>query len=394
MSVRFEVLPPLSLYIHLPWCVKKCPYCDFNSHALRDEIPETAYVNALLMDLDSQLHYITNRPFQSIFIGGGTPSLFSPQAIGNLLRGIRERVECTPNIEVTLEANPGTVNKKCFAGFRNAGVNRLSIGVQSFDDTKLASLGRIHDASEALQSAQIACASGFDNFNLDLMYGLPHQSPEQALSDLRQAIELEPTHLSTYQLTIEQNTLFHRQPPLLPDDETLWNVHQYLADKLSDSGFEQYEVSAYARLSKRCRHNENYWQFGDYIGIGAGAHGKITTHHQVVRTIKQKHPTRYLQNSVKPLSTRIVERDEIAFEFLMNALRLREGFEPALFEQRTGEGISVIEPVVENAIQQSLLENSGSHIRATDLGFRFLNDLLELFLPLPRKGASSIALVR
>lgn len=391
MSTRFVILPPLSLYVHLPWCVKKCPYCDFNSHALRGRIPESRYVDALLNDLSSQKQYFAQRSLQSIFFGGGTPSLFSPDAILKLLEGIGDIIEFEPEIEITLEANPGTVDYERFAGFHTAGVNRLSIGVQSFDDKKLKSLGRIHGSHEATRAAQIVIDAGFDNFNLDLMYGLPNQTLEQAMSDLQQAIAMQPTHLSVYQLTLEPNTLFHHNPPVLPDGDTLWAMHQSLASGLSTADFNQYEVSAYALNGRQCKHNQNYWLFGDYIGIGAGAHGKLSTHQQLVRTTREKHPERYLKDSADFLATREIERGEVAFEFLLNALRLREGFSTRLFEQRTGENINTIESDIDIAVRRGLLDTTNERIKPTELGFRFLNDLLELFLPEPRKAASTVA---
>jgi len=391
MPERFETLPPLSLYVHLPWCVKKCPYCDFNSHALRDEIPESIYVDALLNDLTNQKKYFSQRPLQSIFFGGGTPSLFSPDAIRKLIEGISNLIEFERDIEITLEANPGTVDNERFAGFRTAGVNRLSIGVQSFVDEKLKSLGRIHGSIEATRAAQTAIDAGFDNFNMDLMYGLPNQTHEQALSDLHQAIALKPTHLSVYQLTLEPNTLFHHDPPVLPDGDTLWEMHQSIAEELSSARFDQYEVSAYALAARQCKHNQNYWLFGDYIGIGAGAHGKITSHDQVARTTKEKHPERYLKDPTKFLSTQIIEREEAAFEFLLNAFRLRHGFDTSVFQQRTGESIDTVSHALDIAEKRGLLDRTNERIRPTNLGFRFLNDLLELFLPQPRKPASTMA---
>ncbi|MDH3694058.1 MAG: radical SAM family heme chaperone HemW, partial [Gammaproteobacteria bacterium] len=362
-----------------------------NSHALHSEIPEDRYVDALLNDLASQKHFFAQRPLQSIFFGGGTPSLFSPDAIQGLTTSIGNLVEFEHDIEITLEANPGTIDNGRFEGFRAAGVNRLSIGVQSFDDKKLKSLGRIHGSTEATRAVQTAIEAGFDNFNLDLMYGLPDQTLEQALSDLHRAIALRPTHLSVYQLTLEPNTLFHHNPPVLPDGDTLWAMHQAIADELSSASFDQYEVSAFALSGRRCNHNQNYWLFGDYIGIGAGAHGKITTRDHVMRTTKEKHPERYLNDSKNFLSIRVLERDEISFEFLLNAFRLRDGFDTKLFEQRTGENIDIVESALDVAVQRGLLDRTNKQVRATDLGFRFLNDLLELFLPEPRKTTSTMA---
>ncbi len=379
----FPFLPPLSLYVHLPWCVRKCPYCDFNSHAVRDGIPERAYVDALLCDLDVELPSVAGRRIETIFFGGGTPSLFSPESIARLLAGIRQRIALAPNTEVTLEANPGTVDTERFRGFRNAGVNRLSIGIQSFDDDKLKALGRIHGRAEALRAAESARAAGFDNLNLDLMFGLPWQTLEQALTDVRIAIEQRPTHLSVYQLTIEPNTLFHAQPPALPDDDATWEMQQALQALLATNGYRQYEVSAYARPGFECRHNLNYWQFGDYLGIGAGAHGKITTDNNITRRWKLKHPEDYLSKTGTLAAIggeqRLTRADAIA-EFMLNALRLTEGFPVSLFTERTGLAPDAVEASLRHAEQQGLVTRNATAIRPTEQGQRFLNNLIELFI--------------
>jgi len=381
---HFTALPPLSLYIHFPWCVRKCPYCDFNSHAVHSEIPEVQYIDALLADLESDLPRVWGRPVRSIFLGGGTPSLFSPEAIERLLAGVRARVALVPEAEVTLEANPGTVETERFRGYRAAGVNRLSIGIQSFQSEQLKKLGRIHGRDEALAAAQAARAAGFDNFNLDLMFGLPQQTLEDARTDLRTALALNPEHLSVYQLTLEPNTLFHAQPPELPDEDVLAAMQEALQAELADAGFAQYEVSAYARTGRRCRHNLNYWQFGDYLGIGAGAHAKITAADNITRLWKVKQPRDYLASAGTPSvlgGEQRLTREDTAFEFMLNALRLAEGFSPRLFAERTGLPFSTIESALAQAKARGLIEQAHEFIRPTPLGRRFLNDLITLFLP-------------
>ncbi len=375
---------PLSLYVHLPWCVRKCPYCDFNSHAVRDALPEQAYVDALLRDLDAELPAVAGRGIETIFFGGGTPSLFSPAAIARLLEGIRARIAVAPDAEITLEANPGTVDIERFRGFRNAGVNRLSIGIQSFDDDKLKALGRIHGRAEALRAAEAARVAGFENFNLDLMFGLPDQTLEQTLADVRMAIEQRPTHISAYQLTIEPNTLFHAQPPQLPDDDTIWDMQQALQAALAEAGYRQYEVSAYARPGFECRHNLNYWTFGDYLGLGAGAHGKLTRADTITRTWKVKRPEDYLDKAGATTAiggTQTLAPADAAFEFMLNALRLTGGFPAALFAERTGLPLSAIEPALRQAEAKSFIVRDTDTIRPTATGRRLLNDLLLLFLP-------------
>ncbi len=381
---RFAVLPPLSLYVHFPWCVRKCPYCDFNSHAARGAVPEQAYVDALLRDLESELPSIAARRIETVFLGGGTPSLFSPESIARLLDGVRARTDVAPGAEITLEANPGTVDVENFKGFRDAGVNRLSIGIQSFDGDKLKTLGRIHGRDEALCAAEAARDAGFGNLNLDLMFGLPGQTVEQAVSDIRTAIGLQPTHLSAYQLTIEPNTLFHARPPALPDDDAIWDMQQAIQAELAGAGFGQYEVSAYAQPGRACRHNLNYWQFGDYLGIGAGAHGKLSRADAIGRTWKVKHPEAYLKAAGTPEiigGTQSLAAEDIAFEFLLNALRLTDGFPVSLFAERTALPLRVIESALRAAETKGLMARDDAHIRPTERGRRLLNDLLLLFLP-------------
>lgn len=376
--------PPLSLYIHLPWCVRKCPYCDFNSHAVRGDVPEDRYVDALLRDLALDAALVRDRAVETIFLGGGTPSLFSPAAIERLLAGVRERVHVAAKAEITLEANPGTVEAKRFRGFREAGINRLSIGIQSFADAKLKSLGRIHGGAEAHAAAQAAVAAGFDNVNLDLMYGLPGQSVDDAVADIRTAMSLAPAHLSVYQLTLEPNTLFHQQPPVLPDDEAIDLMQHALLDELQTSDYRQYEVSAYAKEKRECRHNRNYWEFGDYLGVGAGAHAKISDGGTVIRTAKTRHPEAFLRaagtNAVRA-SRRVLAPSDLAFEFMLNALRLHDGVAVALFQARTGLTLQAIEAPLLAARQRGLLMTDTEKLVPTETGRRFLNDLVGLFLP-------------
>ena len=375
-------LPPLALYIHIPWCVRKCPYCDFNSHAAGPELPEDAYVSALLGDFDRDLPAALGRPLTSIFFGGGTPSLFSAAALGRLLEGLRVRIPMAADVEITLEANPGTFEQDKFVAYRKLGINRLSIGIQSFQADKLEALGRIHSGDEALRAAEMARRAGFDNFNLDLMHGLPGQSQEEALDDLRQAIALAPTHLSWYQLTLEPNTVFWNQPPQLPEDDILWDIQEAGQALLASAGFAQYEVSAYARPGRPARHNLNYWSFGDFIGIGAGAHGKLTgADGSVRRTWKTRLPKDYL-NLAKPYlaGEKVLAPEELPFEFLMNALRLTEGVPAALFPERTGLPLAALEEGRRAAEQKGLLRVEPERLAATERGQLFLNDLLQLFL--------------
>ena len=380
--LKFTALPPLSLYVHIPWCVRKCPYCDFNSHEARAAIPEKEYVEALLRDLEQDLPRAWGRKVHSIFIGGGTPSLLSPEAIERLLSGLRARLPLDQDIEITLEANPGTVELERFKGFRAAGVNRLSIGIQSFDPEKLQALGRIHGRDEALRAAEEARAAGFENFNLDLMFGLPQQAVEQALSDIRTAIGLQPTHLSVYQLTIEPNTLFHARPPALPDDDSTWEMQSRLQAELAATGYRQYEISAYAKPGYECRHNLNYWKFGDYLGIGAGAHAKISDAGSITRLWKLKQPNDYLRTAGTPVNIGgedRLSRENIVTEFMMNALRLTAGIPSCLFAERTGLPISVVARPLEQAERRGLITWDTQFLRPTETGFRYLNNLLELF---------------
>lgn len=381
--LNFASLPPLSLYVHIPWCVRKCPYCDFNSHEARAKIPEWEYIDALLRDLEQDLPRVWGRIVHTIFIGGGTPSLFSPEAIDRLLSGIRARLPLDQNPEITLEANPGTVELERFKGFRAAGINRLSLGIQSFEDEKLKALDRIHGREEALRAAEAVRAAGFDNFNLDLMFGLPGQTVEQALADMRTAMALRPTHLSAYQLTIEPNTLFHARQPALPDDDTAWEMQSQLQAELAAADYRQYEVSAYARPGYECRHNLNYWKFGDYLGIGAGAHAKITNASGITRLWKVKHPNEYLSAAGAPTSIggeQQLSRHDAAAEFMLNALRLVDGFPSPLFQERAGLPISACEPELALAENKGLIEWDARAIRPTPQGRRFLNNLLELFV--------------
>lgn len=380
---------PLSLYIHIPWCVQKCPYCDFNSHALKHEIPEEEYVTALIKDLDADIqHFNLNngsnkRKLHSIFIGGGTPSLFSAKAIDSLLSQVLSRFTYEQSIEITLEANPGTVEADKFIGFAKAGVSRLSIGVQSFESDKLIKLGRIHDNEQAKRAAELAQTCGVKSFNLDLMHGLPNQTVENALDDLKQAIALKPDHLSWYQLTIEPNTAFHSKPPKLPQDETLWDIQEQGIALLAEAGYQQYEISAYSKAGKQSQHNVNYWQFGDYLGIGCGAHGKITDveTQKIYRTVKVKHPKGYLDTSRVALDHLIeVDTTELTFEFMMNQLRLHKAFTLEHFESSTGLDKAQILPTLNKAKDKQLLTESDNGWQVSLLGQRYLNDLLEMFL--------------
>ena len=375
---------PLSLYVHLPWCVRKCPYCDFNSHELRGALDEAAYVDALVRDLAYDGARVAGRTVQSIFLGGGTPSLFAPASIARLLAAVRATVTVAPDAEITLEANPGTVELARFRGYRDAGVNRLSIGIQSFDPAKLTALGRIHGRAEALSATEAARAAGFDNFNLDLMYGLPDQTVEQAIADVETALALTPTHLSVYQLTLEPNTAFYAHPPPLPDDDTQWAMQEALQALLHAHGYEQYEVSAYARAGYRCRHNLNYWEFGDYLGIGAGAHAKLTDTSGVTRLQKTRHPRAYLSCAGAAsciTEARALAVDELVFEFMLNAMRLTQGFTHSLFTERTGLPIERLTELLQAAHARGLIATVSERIAATALGQRFLNDLLLPFLP-------------
>ncbi|MFH6600272.1 radical SAM family heme chaperone HemW [Ectopseudomonas khazarica] len=375
-------LPPLALYIHIPWCVRKCPYCDFNSHAAGPTLPEEEYVDALLADLDSDLQHAHDRPLTSIFFGGGTPSLFSDRALGRLLEGVERRIAFADDIEITLEANPGTFEQAKFKGYRSLGINRLSIGVQSFQEAKLKALGRIHNGDEAIRAADMARAAGFDNFNLDLMHGLPEQSIEDALFDLRTAIAQAPTHLSWYQLTMEPNTVFWSQPPQLPEDDLLWDIQEAGQALLAAEGYAQYEVSAYARPGRQARHNLNYWTFGDFLGIGAGAHAKRSTPDgRILRTWKTRLPKDYLDPSkAYQAGERVLDAEELPFEFLMNVLRLTEGAPVELFSQRTGLPLAQLDGARREGERLGLLQTDDRRLVATARGQLFLNDLLQLFL--------------
>jgi oxygen-independent coproporphyrinogen-3 oxidase len=378
--VELALLPPLALYVHIPWCVRKCPYCDFNSHERAGELPEREYVGKLILDLEAMLPSVWGRRLSSIFIGGGTPSLFSPAAIDELLAAVRARLPIEPGAEVTLEANPGTVEAGRFRGFRQAGVNRISLGVQSFDDAMLASLGRIHGGDEARRAIEVALES-FDNVNIDLMYGLPAQSLEQALADLRQAIGCGVPHLSAYQLTIEPNTVFYSRPPRLPEHDSAAEMQLAIEAALAEAGYQHYETAAFARPGRRCRHNVNYWEFGDYLGIGAGAHGKVSFPDRVTRHERIKQPKEYLASADTLALQKTVAPGELPFEFMLNALRLVDGFAATLFEERTGLSLASIQKSLDKAEREGLLERDLRLVRPTPRGRLFLNELLERFLP-------------
>ena len=385
-GLEFRHALPLALYVHIPWCVQKCPYCDFNSHEARGEIPEADYISALIADLESSLPLIWGRTVSSIFFGGGTPSLLSGAGLDRLLTAIRTLLPLLPDAEITLEANPGTVESAKFAAFRAAGINRLSLGIQSFNPAHLKALGRIHDGDEARHAIEIATAH-FDNFNLDLMYGLPGQTLEEALSDVETALAFAPTHLSCYQLTLEPNTAFTAAPPVLPDPDRCADMQEAIEDRLAAAGFAHYETSAFAQPGRQCRHNLNYWTFGDYLGIGAGAHGKLTLHDgkrwEVRRQMRWKQPKQYLAQvaQAKPIQEEFsVEMADLPFEFMMNALRLNQGFEPELFEMRTSLPLFAIENELRHAEQQGLIERQPQRIAPTRQGQRFLNRLLETFI--------------
>ena len=380
-ATQLRLPPPLSVYVHLPWCVRKCPYCDFNSHEQRGDLPERAYVDALLLDLESQLPRVWGRRLESIFIGGGTPSLFSPEAIDELLSGLRARLPWRPNLEVTLEANPGTAERGFFRGYREAGVNRLSLGIQSFDPGLLREIGRIHDDADAHAAIAQARAAGFEEVNLDLMFGLPRQSLAQGLADLETAIAARPSHISWYQLTLEPNTLFAARPPVLPADEIVDELFAQGQCVLEHAGYTRYEISAYAGAGSECRHNRNYWEFGDYLGLGAGAHGKVTdvAAQTVTRLLKPRHPEAYLRDP-RAASLTPIEPRSLPFEFMLNALRLTAGVPAELFPERTGLALEGIGPVLAQARARGLLDTDRAFLRATEPGLRFLNDLLEMFL--------------
>jgi oxygen-independent coproporphyrinogen-3 oxidase len=376
-------LPPLSLYIHIPWCIKKCLYCDFNSHAIKADTSEVAYIDALLNDLtiDSRLYNIT-RPISSIFIGGGTPSLFSPDSFNRLLRGIEQRVTLKDDLEITLEANPGSFESHKFAEFRDLGINRLSIGIQSFDDKLLKKLGRVHSAREAIVAAEIAHQAGFENLNLDLMFGLPDSSPDNSKVDVATAISLHPAHISFYQLTLEPNTYFHKFPPQLPNDELIFSTQNRCQKLLADHGYQQYEVSAYSQPGMHSRHNVNYWQFGDYLGIGAGAHGKITQTlpDKIIRTFKPKSPEQYLSDTHKNGGADVISVADLPLEFIMNHLRLKQGFTPETYQSTTGLAITTLEPALSTCLKQELIIHQDNHYYCSEQGWNFMDNVLEKFM--------------
>lgn len=375
-------LPPLSLYVHIPWCEKKCPYCDFNSHQGGEKIPEQDYLEALLKDLKNDLHWVKNRKLHSIFFGGGTPSLFSAQSIEKIISAAEKQIGFEADIEITLEANPGSAEQQKFADFYAAGVNRLSIGVQSFNDQHLKSLGRIHDAEDAKKAIDMAQKSGFERFNIDLMHGLPEQTRAEAMADLEIAIHTGANHISWYQLTIEPNTHFFSKPPILPVEDQLADIQDLGMQQLSRAGFSQYEVSAFAKTGEACKHNVNYWQFGDYLGIGAGAHGKLTLpeNTEIIRTSKTRQPEHFMRREETAIaSQKPIHRDQLSLEFMMNALRLTQGVNKALFSQRTGLDMSVIEPIICQLQQDGLLDPQPKNFRTTALGMRFLDTILQRF---------------
>ena len=376
-------LPPLSLYVHLPWCLKKCPYCDFNSHEQRDGVPEVRYLDALRADLEAALPFIWGRRVHSIFIGGGTPSLFSPASIDQLITDIRARLPLEPGCEITLEANPGTFERDRFRGYRAAGVTRLSVGVQSFNDEKLKAIGRVHDAAQARAAVEEA-REAFDTFNIDLMYALPGQTPDELKADLQQALAYAPPHLSIYHLTIEPNTFFAKHPPAIPDDDTAFDMLDVITEQAAASGLDRYEVSAFARPGHRCVHNLNYWQFGDYLGIGAGAHSKLSFPHRVVRQTRFRDPAKYMEQALAGAAItqdEEVPRDQLPFEFMLNALRLKEGFELARFTERTGLPLTVLRRALDEAEAKGWLTRDLQWAQPTVRGFDFLSDLQALFLP-------------
>jgi putative oxygen-independent coproporphyrinogen III oxidase len=385
MSMQLAQLPPLSLYVHIPWCLRKCPYCDFNSHEQRGDLPEAQYVDALIADVEASFPKVYGRRLQTIFIGGGTPSLFAPASIDRLLVGIRTRLPVEPDAEVTMEANPGTFEVERFRGYREAGVNRLSLGVQSFDDARLAAIGRVHGADEARRALDAALTL-FPTVNADLMYALPGQSPEGALADVREAVERGAPHVSAYHLTLEPDTNFFRFPPQLPAEDVAADMQEGIEALLAAAGYEHYETSAFARPGQRARHNVTYWTFGDYLGIGAGAHGKISFRDRIVREVRERKPLGYLKAALEGdavWETRDVAEAELPFEFMLNALRLTEGFPVTLFAQRTGLALNAIEPQLAQAERAGLLERDHARIAPTARGQRFLNDLLEVFLAAP-----------
>jgi len=381
-TLQLAALPTLSLYVHLPWCLKKCPYCDFNSHELAGEMPEQRYIDALLADLEASLPLIWGRTVHSIFVGGGTPSLFSPQAIDRLLGDLRARLKLTADCEITLEANPGTFEKNRFKAYRSAGVNRLSIGVQSFNDDHLKALGRVHDRTQAIAAVEEA-AQAFDTFNLDIMYALPGQTLAMQAQDMRQALTLAPLHISIYHLTIEANTYFAKFPPVVPEEDTAYAMLDQITEITEAAGLQRYEVSAYAKPGHRCFHNLNYWQFGDYLGIGAGAHSKLSFAHRVVRQTRYREPALYMEKAMAgnaAAQENEVSRADLPFEFMLNAFRLKEGFKLQDFADKTGLPFTAIQKGLDEAERKGLIERDFVNVKPTVRGFDFLNDLQSLFL--------------
>jgi putative oxygen-independent coproporphyrinogen III oxidase len=385
-TLQLAALPPLSLYVHLPWCLKKCPYCDFNSHEHKTgNVPEQHYVDAVVADLEAALPLIWGRSIHSIFIGGGTPSLFAPATIDRLLGDLRARLRMEPDCEITLEANPGTFEKDRFRGYRQAGVTRLSVGVQSFNDAHLKALGRVHDRAQALAAVE-EVARSFDTFNLDIMYALPGQSMQQLEQDMAQALQFAPPHISIYHLTIEPNTYFAKYPPVIPEDDTAYAMLDRITELTGVAGLDRYEVSAYAKPAHRCKHNLNYWQFGDYLGLGAGAHSKLSFAHRVVRQVRFREPSLYMEHALAGNAVAQadeVSRSELPFEFMLNALRLRHGFGLREFSERTGLPLSAIEAALKQAQAKGLITRDFARVRPTERGFDFLSDLQALFLSNP-----------
>jgi putative oxygen-independent coproporphyrinogen III oxidase len=386
--------PPLALYVHFPWCVRKCPYCDFNSYTLNGALAENAYLGRLARDLEAQAALVPGREVISVFLGGGTPSLFSPETIGRVLQAARRHLRVADDCEVTLEANPGTIERGVFAEYRGAGVTRVSLGAQSFDAGRLAALGRIHSPQETRRAAAELHAAGLANFNLDLMYALPGQDAPGALRDVAEALALAPAHLSHYQLTLEPGTVFAAAPPALPDEDTAAAMHTACGERLADAGFTRYEVSAYARPGRECRHNLNYWTFGDYLGVGAGAHGKLShaARGEITRTVQPREPRRYFAAAADPATRRAVAPGELPFEFMLNALRLTAGFELTAFEQRTGLAAAGLAGPLRALLERALLERTAGGYRASPLGLRFLNDVLLEFLQESSEMSDAFAL--
>jgi len=375
-------LPPLSLYVHIPWCVKKCPYCDFNSHTANNQLPEEEYLQALIQDLELELPYVQGRKLSSIFFGGGTPSLFSAETIGRIIQAAQRRIGFASNIEITLEANPGTFEQEKFSGYRSVGINRLSIGIQSFNNNQLEALGRIHSSEQAINAVDTARKAGFKNINLDLMHGLPGQDISGAMADLQQAIDLNPNHISWYQLTIEPNTVFYNKPPTLPKDIILESIQEKGLKLLADNGYQQYEVSAYCKAGNKSVHNMNYWEFGDYLGIGAGAHGKVTLldEQRIIRTTKTRKPEDYLaRESSYTASSHTIPEEELPLEFMMNAMRLNNGVPKQYFSGRTGISVDTIQSTLGKLQKLGLMEQESSNLVPTEKGHKFLNNLLEIF---------------